>query len=83
MEKFYSESCLLEQAFIKDAGKTIGDLVSEASAKTGENVSRGEPLAVIHFNSDAPAREAQQILKDAFSLNEHDAPRRKLIIAEL
>ena len=38
VDKFYSEVCLLEQPFIKDDKKTIGDLVKETSAKTGENV---------------------------------------------
>ncbi len=38
LDKFYSEVCLLEQPFIKDDKKTIGDLVKETSAKTGENV---------------------------------------------
>jgi len=36
--KFYSEICLLEQAFIKDDKKVVGDLVKEASSKTGENI---------------------------------------------
>jgi elongation factor Ts len=38
MNKFFSEVCLLEQPFIKDDKKTVGDLVAEASSKTGENV---------------------------------------------
>ena len=38
VNKFYSEVCLLEQAFIKDDKKTVNDLVKETSAKTGENV---------------------------------------------
>jgi elongation factor Ts len=40
LEKFFSESCLLEQAFIKDAsGKTtVKDLVATTTAKTGERV---------------------------------------------
>lgn len=39
-EKFYAESCLLEQPFIKDeTGKiTIGDLVKQTIAKLGENI---------------------------------------------
>ena len=32
------ENALLTQAFIKDSGRTIQDLVSEAVAQTGENV---------------------------------------------
>jgi elongation factor Ts len=40
VDKFYSEICLLDQAFIKDPeGKLkVGDLVKEAIAKTGENI---------------------------------------------
>jgi elongation factor Ts len=40
LEKFFSESCLLDQPFIKDAsGKTkVKDLVTEVSAKMGERV---------------------------------------------
>jgi elongation factor Ts len=32
------EVCLLEQAFIQDESKTIGQLVKETIAKTGENI---------------------------------------------
>ena len=40
LEKFFTEACLLEQPFIKDAtGKTkVKDLVSTTTAKTGERV---------------------------------------------
>jgi elongation factor Ts len=38
LDKFYSEVCLLEQPFIKDDKKSVGDLVKETSAKTGENI---------------------------------------------
>jgi elongation factor Ts len=38
MNKFYSEVCLMEQPFIRDDKRTIGDLVTEASSKTGENI---------------------------------------------
>jgi elongation factor Ts len=38
LNKFFGEICLLEQPFIKDDKVTIGDLVKEASAKTGENI---------------------------------------------
>src|SRR5713101_2495215 len=40
LEKFYAESCLLEQPFIRDAtGKTkVKDLVATTTAKTGERV---------------------------------------------
>lgn len=38
MEKFYSESVLLEQSFVKDSDKSIGGLVAEAIANLGENI---------------------------------------------
>jgi elongation factor Ts len=39
VDKFYEESCLLEQAFIKDPTVTIKDLLSQKIAKIGENIS--------------------------------------------
>ena len=39
MEKFYEENCLYEQHYIKDEGQTIGEMVSAAIAKLGENIS--------------------------------------------
>jgi len=41
MNKFYSEVCLLEQAFVKDPDKTVGDLVKEKIAHLGENITVG------------------------------------------
>lgn len=38
VEKFYGENCLLEQAFIRDPGRTIQDVVNEAVGRTGENI---------------------------------------------
>ena len=38
LKKFYSEVCLLEQAYIKDPDKTIKNLLDELKAKTGENI---------------------------------------------
>jgi elongation factor Ts len=38
IERFYSEVCLLEQAFIKDPDKKVGDVVNEAVARLGENI---------------------------------------------
>lgn len=39
LEKYYSEVCLLDQAFIKDEDKTVGELLKETIAKTGENMA--------------------------------------------
>jgi elongation factor Ts len=38
MEKFYAEACLLEQPFVKNPDQTVGQLVTEAVAKIGENI---------------------------------------------
>jgi elongation factor Ts len=38
LKKFFSEVCLLNQAYIKDPNKTIQDLLNELKAKTGENI---------------------------------------------
>jgi elongation factor Ts len=38
MKKFYEDTVLLEQKFVKDDKRTMGELVKELSAKTGENV---------------------------------------------
>ena len=38
LNKFFSEICLLEQPYIKDDKLTVGSLVQEATAKTGENI---------------------------------------------
>ncbi len=39
MEKFYEETCLLEQHFIKDESLTIRELISQMVAKLGENIA--------------------------------------------
>ena len=38
VQAFYKDVALLHQAWVRDTAKTIGDLVQEVSAKTGENV---------------------------------------------
>ena len=38
LKKFYEENVLLEQKFVKDDKRTVGELVKELSSKTGENV---------------------------------------------
>ncbi|MGQ0666706.1 MAG: translation elongation factor Ts [Nitrospiraceae bacterium] len=39
LEKFFQESCLMEQAFIKDPAVTIKDLLAQKIAKIGENMN--------------------------------------------
>jgi len=38
LDKFYGEACLLKQLSIKDQTKTVQELITEAIAKTGENI---------------------------------------------
>jgi len=38
LAKFYQESVLLEQPFIRDEGKTVKELITEAIATLGENI---------------------------------------------
>ncbi|MCT4663100.1 MAG: translation elongation factor Ts [Tissierellales bacterium] len=38
IEKFYKEICLVDQPFIKDGDKTVGQLLTELIAKLGENM---------------------------------------------
>jgi len=38
MEKFFAESVLLEQPFVKDPDKTVGELIAERIGKIGENI---------------------------------------------
>ena len=39
VNKFYEENVLLDQPFVKDPAKTIGELVTEKIASTGEKIS--------------------------------------------
>jgi elongation factor Ts len=39
MTKFYEETCLLEQPFVKEATLTVGQLVKTKIAKLGENIT--------------------------------------------
>jgi elongation factor Ts len=38
LEKFYEENCLLEQPYVKDPDRSIGQLVTDAVSKIGENI---------------------------------------------
>lgn len=38
IEKFFAENVLSEQAFVKDADKTVGELITGAVASMGENI---------------------------------------------
>ncbi len=39
LDKFYAETCLMEQPFVKDNEKTITDLLNDLIAKIGENIT--------------------------------------------
>ena len=59
LEKFYAESVLLEQPFVKDPDKTIKDLLTEVIAKIGENISIARfsrfQLGEMSMNGTTPA----------------------------
>jgi elongation factor Ts len=57
MEKFYEENCLYEQHFIKDEGVTVKELVDQAIAKLGENITvrRFSRFKVGEMDGAAPA----------------------------
>ena len=38
IEKFYAESCLVEQQYIKDSERKVSDLLTEAVSTLGENI---------------------------------------------
>jgi elongation factor Ts len=39
LNKFYEEAVLLDQPFVKDPAKTVGELVTDKIAKTGEKIT--------------------------------------------
>ena len=39
LEKFFQETVLIEQSFIKDSGKTIKDIIDEETSKVGEKIT--------------------------------------------
>ena len=39
IEKFFSEVCLLNQPFVRDADVTVGELITSKIASIGENIS--------------------------------------------
>jgi elongation factor Ts len=38
LNKFFEETCLMSQPFIKDGNVTVADMVTQTIAKTGENI---------------------------------------------
>jgi elongation factor Ts len=39
LESYYAQACLLDQPSVRDPNVTISQMVSAATAKTGENVA--------------------------------------------
>ena len=39
LSKFFQESCLMEQTYIKDSDKKVNDIFTETIATLGENIS--------------------------------------------
>ena len=39
LKKFFSEVCLLDQPFVKDPDRTVGDLIKDKIAQLGENMT--------------------------------------------
>ena len=39
LDKFYQENCLMEQVFVKNPDQTVGELVTEITAKMGEKIT--------------------------------------------
>ena len=58
LRKFFSEVCLLNQAYVRDPNITIQDLLNELKAKTGENVVISRfvrfQLGEVKLNHDNP-----------------------------
>jgi elongation factor Ts len=55
MEKFFGETVLLEQAFVKDPDQTVGDLVAAKVGKLGENIQVGRFARFKLGEGSAPA----------------------------
>ena len=39
LNKFFKDSCLMNQAYVRDPNKTVDDILKEVIAKTGENIT--------------------------------------------
>ncbi|MDH3442984.1 MAG: translation elongation factor Ts [Deltaproteobacteria bacterium] len=56
LERFYSEICLLEQAFIKDPDRKVSDVINDAIARLGENIQIRR-FVRYHLGEGASAKE--------------------------
>ena len=48
--------------------------------KVGDRVAAGEPLATIHYNSDARAESAEQLLAESFKISEADPTSKRPLV---
>lgn len=69
LKKFYSEVCLLEQSFIKDQDKTVGQVINEKIAAIGEKIAvrrfiRYELGEGLEKRQDDLSAEVEKQLKD-------------------
>jgi elongation factor Ts len=39
LKKFYSEACLMDQPYVRDDQKTVGEVIRETMAQLGENIA--------------------------------------------
>ena len=60
MEKFYEETVLMEQPFIKDNTVTVKDLIAQKIAKLGENISIARFIRMKVGEGQAETTEAEQ-----------------------
>lgn len=70
IKKFYKQVCLLEQPYIKEDKKTVGDIVKAAIAEIGENIqvrrfARFELGEGIEKKSESLAEEVAKVVKGA------------------
>jgi elongation factor Ts len=56
MERFYSDICLLEQAFIKDPDRKVSGVINDAIARLGENI-QVRRFVRYHLGEGASAKE--------------------------
>jgi elongation factor Ts len=61
MEKFYEENCLYEQHYIKDESVTIGEMITQAIAKLGENISIRRFVRFKVGEGSGPAAESSNV----------------------
>lgn len=55
LNKFYQESCLLDQTYIKDPDKRVKDLITETVATLGENISINRYIRFAIGETDLPS----------------------------